>query len=81
MHLVLLPAVLRLVAVSALAAVAVLLHVRLAWRARTEGTGRAVAAWLVPGAGAVLAWHAGARVGPVSYALAIVAYVTLLTLG
>ncbi len=81
MHLALLPAALRLLAVSALAAMAVLMHVALAWRARTDGAPKAVAAWLVPGAGPALAWRGGARVLPVAYAVVLVAYVTLRVIG
>lgn len=77
MHLVLLPAVLRLLAISAIAAVAALVHATLAWRARSHGRGRTLAAWLVPGVGAVLAWQGGARGLPVAYALLLAAYVAL----
>ena len=78
MYLALVPSLYRLIAVSALASVLLVLHVKLAWRTRRDGPRFIVPAWLVPGAGAFFAWRKGERIQPISYVTTLVAYLVLL---
>ena len=78
MHLVLIPSLYRLITVAALATLLLVLHVKLAWRTRSDGPRFVIPAFLVPCAGAFFAWRKGERVQPITYLGALVAYLVLL---
>lgn len=68
---------LRLLVASLVAALLLMLHVRLARSMRPAGAAYQLAGWVIPAFAAVVEWRRGHRVAPAMYGLLIAAYVAL----